>query len=152
MLSAGAIGLSNYLIQMFTRNKLADTSIFGINSFHQIVVACFILLAPAFFLKHEQSYLFGLIYLVTSVISGFIFYLISLHTALNSRRILIYGILLNVLITAFAYFILTSDVINPDVVQSRFIDYQRKVFGGLSLDNDYSGMYLNACLFVMCLI
>lgn len=150
--SAAAIGLSNYLVQLFTKNKLADVSIMGINTFQQLVVAIFILFFTNFFLSHEQSFIFSFIYLLISVLSGGFFYVIAQHNKLSSKNIFIYGILTNILITALAYFLLTSNVTNQDIIKIRFSYYQNKIFGGLVLVNDFSNIYLTIILLVICLI
>lgn len=148
-----AIGLSNYLIQMYTRNKLADTSVLGINVFQQITVAIFILLAPLFFLDLKDSYIFGFIFLGVGILSGLLFYLISLKTNLGSKRIVIYGVLLNIFVSSFSYLILSSNAINLDVIKSRVIDYIRVSFGGIQIDsNDFSGIFFSAILLLICLI
>lgn len=148
-----AIGLSNYLIQMYTRNKLADTSVLGINVFQQITVAIFILLAPVFFLDLKDSYIFGFIFLGVGIFSGLLFYLISLKTNLGSKRIVIYGVLLNVFVSSFSYLILSSNAINLDVIKSRVIDYIRVSFGGIQINsNDFSGIFFSAILLLICLI
>lgn len=148
-----AIGLSNYLIQIYTRNKLADTSVLGINVFQQIAVALFILLAPMFFLNLKDSYIFGFIFLGVGLLSGLLFYLFSLKTNLGSKRIVIYGVLLNIFVSSFAYLILSSNAINLDIIKSRLIDYINASFGGIQIDpNDFSGTLLSAILFLACLV
>lgn len=153
VIAALAIGLSNYLIQIYTRNKLADTSVLGINVFQQITVALFILLAPLFFSHLKDSYIFGFIFLGVSILSGLLFYLISLKTNLGSKRIVIYGVLLNVFVSSFSYLILSSNAINLDIIKSRLIDYIRVSFGGIQINtNDFSGTFLSLILFLICLV
>ncbi|WP_169734576.1 iron chelate uptake ABC transporter family permease subunit [[Mycoplasma] testudinis] len=151
-ISGIAIGLSNYLLQFLTRNKLADTSIFGINSFQQIAVALFVLLSANFFLANEQTYIFGFIYLGIGLISGILFYLISNKNHLTSRAVIIYGIVLNVFLSAFAFFILSSDGIRINFQNVRFANYFNKVFGGIQVSFDFSGIIFSIILLFVCLV
>ncbi|WP_033160070.1 iron chelate uptake ABC transporter family permease subunit [Mycoplasmoides alvi] len=151
-IGSSAIGLSNYLFQLFTKNKLADISIMGINTFQQIVVALFILFATNFFLIYEQSFIFSFIYLSISILSGVIFYFISWRNDLSSKNIFIYGILLNILVTALSYFILSSNVVDQDTYKDRVIYYQNKVFGNLVVSDDFSNLYVSSILLVFCFI
>ncbi len=150
LLGAAAIGLGNFLTQMFTRNRLADAAVLGVNVFQQLAVALLIFCATDFFVASEQSYQFALIYAATGILSGFCFYGVSLKTNLGSRLILIYGILLNVSVTAAVYFVMTSGAINPDVVKIRFSYYQDKVFGGVRLAQDSSNLYVCAGTVAAC--
>ncbi|WP_027124111.1 iron chelate uptake ABC transporter family permease subunit [Mycoplasmoides pirum] len=152
IISASAIGLGNYLIQLFTKNQFSDVSIIGINTFQQLAISLFILFATNFFLNYEQSYIFSFIYTGIAIFSSIIFYFVSLKTNLTSKSILIYGIFLNVIVTAISYFLLTSNAINQDIIKIRFNYYQTKVFGGIKLSNDLSNIYVSIIIFSICLI
>lgn len=152
IVAASAIGSSNYLIQLFTRNKLADTSTIGINIFQQLTVAFFILFLPTFFNDYDTTYIFVFIYLSVGILSAIIYHFISFNTYFSSKRILVYGILLNIIVTSIAYFLLTSKVVNSDIIKIRFSIYQQKIFGGIKFSNDLSDLYCSSIILICCFI
>ena len=151
LLATFAIGLANRLTQQITRNVVADVSVLGATALQQMLLIILMLVVPTFVHDDEQTWSFSLVYLGCSLLGSCLFVTLIKKHALSSSVILVYGVILNVVITAVAYCLLAINPNATSYVAMQFNDYVRKTFGGVQLVSDWSGVAIDLTLLLICL-
>lgn len=146
IVSGWSIGISNYCLQYVTKNKFADVGIFGTYSFLQLTTMIAIMITTSNFVLIDQNYQMTLIYSAIGLISGVIFYFVSYHVKLSSKRILIYGIFLNTLVFSMISLILNLVNLNPDEVNRNYNIYLTKMLGSISGDGSTNALIIQTVI------
>lgn len=124
-----SIGLSNYCLQYITKNKFSDIGIFGTYSILQLVTMVIIFLIGEKFVQQDQKIIVSIIYTFFGLLSGIIFYFLTLKTNLASKKVLIYGLFLNTVVTSLISILLFSINLDVDTVNKNYNIYLTKLLG-----------------------
>ncbi len=147
-----SIGLSNYCLQYVTKNKFADTGVFGTYSFLQLVTMVCIILTSSKFVIYEQQLTISVIYSLVGLISGLIFFVISNNANLHSKKIIIYGIFLNTLVFSIISLILNLVNLEPDQVNANYNIYLEKLLGFISGFGSVESLIFQTIIMTICTI
>lgn len=111
ILTGSSLGVSSYLLQRFTRNKLSDTSVMGFGNFN-LIPFVFIALNTNFTLDpisskldmHTFETILPFVFIISSACLCLVFNLLSFaKTKISHAKLLISGIILNFISIALAF-------------------------------------------------
>ncbi|MCR8612956.1 MAG: iron chelate uptake ABC transporter family permease subunit [Mycoplasma sp.] len=129
---AGSIAMSTYLVQKVVGNPVAETSILGINQINFIVYALILLIdKPAFDVIFSNVNISSLLYqflIYFSASFAISWFIIFLAKGIDSRFIIIIGILFNIIFSAVTLIIMQRASAN----QSDFNNIYSKMMGAFA--------------------
>ncbi|KEZ23404.1 iron chelate uptake ABC transporter family permease subunit [Ureaplasma diversum] len=105
VISGICLGIGGFLVQRITKNRVVDTSLMGMGNFNLVLISCLLVFLDLIkFQNHQQlEYIFPFIFLLGSLIVSFLINYVAKDSGVFiSKKIIIAGIIINLLTIIFA--------------------------------------------------